>query len=80
MAVIKCKLEHDGRLRVLEVIEFEPCDTIQLEEALEVSWDFPGDIQDNPVSFASKCLAVKTKFPPKGRAVENVIPVPCPGN
>jgi hypothetical protein len=76
MAVIKCKLEHDGRLKVLEVIAFETSDTIQLEEVLEVSWD----IQGNPVSFASKCLAVKTRFGPNCRAVENVIPVPCPGN
>jgi hypothetical protein len=76
MAVLKCKLEHDGRLKVLEVKTFEPCDTILLEEDLQVSWD----IQGNPVSYASKCLAVKSRFDGKGRAVESVIPVPCPGN
>jgi hypothetical protein len=80
MAVIKCKLEHDGRLKVLEVLEFEPCDTIQLEKDLQVSWDIQGNQPGTPVSFASKCLAVKTRFAPGGRAVENVIPVPCPGN
>jgi hypothetical protein len=84
MAVIKCKLEHDGRLKVLEVLAFEPCDTIQLDQEIQVSWDIqsnqPGNQPGNPVSFASKCLAVKTRFASGGRAVENVIPVPCPGN
>jgi hypothetical protein len=84
MAVIKCKLEHDGRLKVLEVLAFEPCDTIQLDQEIQVSWDIqsnpPGNPPGNPVSFASKCLAVKTRFASGGRAVENVIPVPCPGN
>jgi len=78
MAVVRCKLEQDGRLKVLEVIAFEEGDRIELEEQVEVLWQIPG----NPIGGASrsKCLAVVTRFAPNGTAIENVIPVPCPGN
>jgi hypothetical protein len=87
MAKIKCALEPDGRLRVLSVTEFQPGDTIELEQPVEVLWqlpNFPG-----PVSSASKCLVVKNPFSPDHTIiqksshdqtiVQNVIPTPCPG-
>jgi hypothetical protein len=88
MAKINCALEPDGRLRVLRVIEFQPGDTIELEQPVEVLWqlpNFPG-----PVSAASKCLVVKNRFSPDHTiiqksshdqtVVQDVIPTPCPGN
>jgi hypothetical protein len=88
MAKINCALEPDGRLRVLRVIEFQPGDTIELEQAVEVLWQFPNI--PGPVTAASKCLVVKNRFSPDHTIiqksshdqtiVQNVIPTPCPGN
>jgi hypothetical protein len=78
MAVVRCKLEQDGKLKVVEVIAFEDGDRIELEEHVEVLWQIPGS--PTHVTSKSKCLAVVTTFSANGRATENVIPVPCPGN
>ncbi len=81
MAVIRCTLEEDGRLKVLEVIEFQPGDTIRLDEPVEVAWQIPKHPEHSRQLIAmSKCLAVKTAFAPEELVIENVIPVPCPGN
>jgi len=78
MAVIRCSLQQDGRLKVLEVISFHQGDRIELDEHVEVLWQIPGG--KTPAISITKCLAVETTFAANGRAVENVIPVPCPGN
>ncbi|MGD0298102.1 MAG: hypothetical protein ABSE86_13395 [Bryobacteraceae bacterium] len=78
MAVIKCTLEQDGKLRVLSVAEFQPGDTIELEEAIEVCWSLQGGYQ--PLISRGKCLAVKSRFSANDSAIPNVMPNPCPGN
>jgi hypothetical protein len=77
MALVKCMLEHDGKLKVLSVTEFQPGDTIELEEAVELCWN-----QGPHKSLISKgkCLVVKSRFYANDPALPNVIPNPCPGN
>jgi hypothetical protein len=36
MAVIKCSLKNDGRLKVVEVLEFQEGDTIEIERSAGV--------------------------------------------
>ena len=78
MAKIQCTLEIDGRLKVLRVIEFQPGDTIELDEPVEVAWHVKHGTP--PVITKAKCAAVLTPFIPSARAVENIIPNPCPPN
>jgi hypothetical protein len=76
MAVIKCTLERDGTLKVLEVIKFQPGDTIELDEPLELSWQIEKNSQ--PLITTYRCLGVRKPFSPEGRIIEHIIPVPCP--
>jgi hypothetical protein len=78
MAVIKCTLAKGGKLKVLKVIKFEPGDTIELDEPLELSWR--SEKGSKPIVRLSKCLAVQECFRPKDTALRYVIPNPCPGN
>jgi hypothetical protein len=76
MAVIKCSLEKDGKLKVLEVIKFQPGDTIELDDPVEVSWR--AEENSAPLITSFRCLAVRTPFGPEVRYHSNVIPFPCP--
>ena len=78
MAVIRCTLDKGGKLKVVKVIQFQPGDTIELDEAVEVSWRIPSNTK--PVISSFKCLAVKGCFSSNDSALPNVIPNPCPGN
>jgi hypothetical protein len=66
MAVIKCKMK-DGKLEVVQVVEFDPGDHISLEKPIDL-FGRPDD-----------CLIVKKPFRPGGTVgiadVSN-----CPGN
>ena len=78
MAVIRCTLEQGGKLKVVKVLQFQPGDTIELDQPVEVSWNIEGG--QTPVIRAFKCMAVLTAFDGTGGIVENLIPIPCPHN
>jgi hypothetical protein len=66
MAVIKCALKR-GKLKVIEVIEFQPGDTIKFDKIVPL-FGKPSD-----------CLNVKSPFTP-GQTVEKHWVSTCPGN
>ena len=76
MAVIKCTMQKGGKLKVVKVVQFQPGDTIELDEPIRVSWQI--DNNPKPVVHVFKCMAVMTAFTETGRAINYVIPVPCP--
>lgn len=44
MAVIKCSLKEDGRLKVLEILEFERGDVIQVDKSQDAQKELRQDL------------------------------------